>query len=78
MIPLRLVLPKGRTLDGVVGLLNDSEKTVVTNSRHYVPSIADKELEAKIMKPQNIAQLVERGSYDIGFTGRDWVVETGA
>ncbi|OGD21555.1 MAG: ATP phosphoribosyltransferase [Candidatus Aminicenantes bacterium RBG_16_63_16] len=77
-MPLRLVLPKGRTLDGVVGLLNDSEKTVVTNSRHYVPSIADKELEAKIMKPQNIAQLVERGSYDIGFTGRDWVVETGA
>jgi len=65
-------------LDGVVGLLNDSGKTVVANSRHYVPDIADDGLEAKIMKPQNVAPLVERGSYDIGFTGRDWVVETGA
>ncbi len=78
MSPIRMVLPKGRTLDGVVGLLNDSGKTVVANSRHYVPSIDDEELEAKIMKPQNVAPLVERGSYDIGFTGRDWVVETGA
>jgi ATP phosphoribosyltransferase len=78
MNSVRMVLPKGRTFDGVVGLLNDSGKTVVANSRHYVPSIADEELEAKIMKPQNVAPLVERGSYDIGFTGRDWVVETGA
>ena len=30
------------------------------------------------MKPQNIARLVELGSHDIAFTGRDWVVETGA
>ena len=28
------------------------------------------------MKPQNIPKLVELGSHDIGFTGRDWVVET--
>jgi len=74
---IRLAIPKGRMLDAVVGLLNDAGKTVETNSRHYVPSIADEEIEAKIMKPQNIAQLIERGSYDIGFTGRDWVVETG-
>jgi ATP phosphoribosyltransferase len=30
------------------------------------------------MKPQNIAQLIELGSHDIGFTGHDWIVETGS
>ena len=30
------------------------------------------------MKPQNIAQLVEVGSYDAGFTGYDWIAETSA
>lgn len=75
---VRMAIPKGRMLQGVVDLLNDSGKAIETNSRHYVPSLADEDIEAKVMKPQNIAQLVERGSYDIGFTGRDWVVETGA
>jgi ATP phosphoribosyltransferase len=30
------------------------------------------------MKPQNIPQLVEYGSHDFGFTGRDWILETQA
>jgi len=30
------------------------------------------------MKPQNIPSLLELGSHDVGFTGHDWVVETGA
>jgi len=78
MNKIKMVIPKGRMLAGVVGLINDSGTALETNSRHYVPSIADEEIEVKMMKPQNIAQLVERGSYDIGFTGLDWVVETGA
>jgi ATP phosphoribosyltransferase len=30
------------------------------------------------MKPQNIPQLIEVGSHDVGFTGCDWMIETGA
>ena len=78
MNKIKMVIPKGRMMAGVVGLINDSGTSLETNSRHYLPSIADEEIEVKIMKPQNIAQLVERGSYDAGFTGLDWVVETGA
>ncbi len=78
MNTIKMVIPKGRMLAGVVGLINDSGTALETSSRHYIPSIADEEIEVKIMKPQNIAQLVERGSYDVGFTGLDWVVETGA
>ena len=30
------------------------------------------------MKPQNIGKLLELGAHDVGFTGRDWILETGA
>jgi len=30
------------------------------------------------MKPQNVGELLELGSHDAGFTGIDWIRETGA
>lgn len=73
-----MVIPKGRIFQKVAGLLNDANLGFETNDRQYVPYIGDPEIEAKIMKPQNIAQLIELGSHDLGFTGYDWIVETGA
>jgi ATP phosphoribosyltransferase len=35
-------------------------------------------LDAKIMKPQNVGELLELGSHDAGFTGIDWIRESGA
>lgn len=75
---ITMVIPKGRIFQKVAGLLNDASLGFETNDRQYVPHIGDPEIEAKIMKPQNIAQLIELGSHDIGFTGYDWIVETGA
>ncbi|MDZ7271543.1 MAG: ATP phosphoribosyltransferase [candidate division KSB1 bacterium] len=75
---IKLVIPKGRIHDGVVRLLAEAGFTLRENDRHYVPQVNDPELQVKIMKPQNIAQLVELGSHDCGFTGLDWIVETGA
>ena len=51
---------------------------IETDDRQYIPRVRDPEIEAKIMKPQNIPKLIELGSHDIGFTGFDWVMETGA
>ena len=34
--------------------------------------------EAKILKPQNIVEMLELGSRDLGFAGADWVEEMGA
>jgi ATP phosphoribosyltransferase len=73
-----MVLPKGRLYNRVAALLNDAGIVVEANDRLYIPSVEDPEVEAKIMKPQNIAQLVEVGSHDVGFTGYDWMVETAA
>lgn len=78
MPKLKMVIPKGRIYSNVVKLLNDSGFGIEVDERIYVPRIEDSELEAKIMKPQNIPKLLELGSHDVGFTGYDWIVETNA
>jgi len=78
MKKLKMVIPKGRIYANIIKLLNDSGFGVEVDERVYVPRINDPEIEAKIMKPQNIPRLVELGSHDVGFTGYDWIVETGA
>lgn len=75
---LKLVIPKGRLSKKVLRLLNDVGLGIETDERRYIPRVETKGFEAKIMKPQNIPQLVEVGSHDVGFTGYDWVMETGA
>jgi ATP phosphoribosyltransferase len=35
-------------------------------------------LDAKVMKPQNVGELLELGSHDAGFTGIDWIKESNA
>ena len=78
MRKIKLVIPKGRIYSNIVELLHDAGIDVAANERHYIPHLSDLEIDAKIMKPQNIAQLIQLGSHDIGFTGYDWIVETGA
>ena len=69
MQKLKTVIPKGRIYNNVVNLLNDAGFGIEANERVYIPHVEDQEIEAKIMKPQNIPKLVELGSHDIGFTG---------
>ena len=75
---LRIALPKGRITDEVVRLLTASGLAVKSDGRSYRPLVSDPEVEAKFLKPQNIPRLVEIGAHDCGFTGHDWVVESGA
>ncbi len=75
---LKMVLPKGRLYGEVVRLLNDAGFAVEAEAEAYRPSVGLPGFEAKVLKPQNIPRLVELGTHDLGFTGRDWVVESGA
>ena len=74
---LRLGLPKGRLYDEVAKLIDDAGFQLSKNGRCYRPYINDKEIEIKILKPQNIPKLVESGSEDLAFVGYDWIVEQG-
>jgi ATP phosphoribosyltransferase len=75
---LRLGLPKGRMQDGVFRLLADAGIRVNADARGYRPTVSLPGFEAKILKPQNIIEMLNAGSRDLGFAGADWVCELGA
>lgn len=75
---LRLALPKGRIFEKVLALLNDCGLALRLPERGYRPECNDERLTIKVLKAQNVAALVGLGSHDVGFTGRDWVEESGA
>jgi len=62
----------------VASLLTDAGFPVALAERTYRPSLGADWLDAKIMKPQNVGELLELGSHDAGFTGIDWIRESGA
>jgi ATP phosphoribosyltransferase len=75
---LRLALPKGRMQDGVFALLAEGGVRVRLGARGYRPTISLEGVEAKLLKPQNIVEMLLAGSRDLGFAGADWVAELGA
>lgn len=75
---LRLALPKGRMQEGIFALLADAGLPVRVGSRGYRPQIALRGLDAKILKPQSVIEMIAAGSRDVGFAGADWVRELGA
>ena len=75
---LKIVIPKGSIFEGVIRLFNDAGIYININERVYRPVVNDPELQIKILRPQNIPDLIEIGSHDAGFTGKDWVIESNA
>jgi ATP phosphoribosyltransferase len=75
---LRLLVPKGRIFDMVASLLTEAGFPVALTERTYRPSLGADWIDAKIMKPQNVGELLELGCHDAGFTGIDWIKESGA
>jgi ATP phosphoribosyltransferase len=76
--PLRLALPKGRMSEGVMQLLADAGIKVSVSSRGYRPTVSLPGIECKILKPQNIVEMLHTGTRELGFAGGDWVRELGA
>ena len=72
---LRLALPKGRMQDGVFSLLADASISLRAGERSYRPVISLQAFDVKILKPQNIVEMLDAGARDIGFAGADWVAE---
>src|SRR5881392_3446631 len=73
--PLRLPLPKGRMEQAVLTLLGDAGIRIRPGARGYRPDVSLPDTQAKILKPQNIVEMLSLGSRDLGFAGADWVAE---
>jgi len=59
----------------VLTLLADAGIRVRASARGYRPDVSLPGAEAKMLKPQNIVEMLALGSRDIGFAGADWVAE---
>jgi ATP phosphoribosyltransferase len=62
----------------VLELLRDAGLDVPSTEKDYRPRASDPDIVVKLLKPANIPTLIELGAHDVGFTGLDWVRESGA
>src|SRR5258708_11261471 len=77
---LSLVLPKGSLEKATLELFDAADLTVRRSSdRDYHASIDDPRIDkVRFLRPQEIPSYLERGLFDLGITGRDWITETEA
>ncbi len=78
MNKLILGLPKGSLQESTFAMMRKAGYTISAGSRSYVPRIDDKEIEARLIRAQEISRYVESGMLDLGLTGHDWIVENGS
>lgn len=75
---LTLGLPSGSLQEATKELFARAGYNIGYSSRSYYPSIDDSEIECILIRAQEMARYVEQGVLDVGITGLDWVMETGA
>lgn len=75
---VRVGLPKGRMQAGILSLMKDAGVDVRVGDRGYRPVLSLEGFEAKLLKPQNVVEMLHAGSRDLGFAGADWVAELDA
>ncbi len=75
---LKLGIPAGSLQEATVELFRKSGYNISVQSRSYVPTIDDEEIECLLIRAQEMARYVANGALDCGLTGHDWVVETQA
>ncbi len=75
---LKLVLPKGSLQEATFVLFRHAGFEISAISRSYFISIDDPEIEAVMLRAQEIPRYVEMGAFDVGISGKDWIMENGA
>ena len=75
---LKLGLPKGSLQESTLKLFRKAGYHVSISSRSYYPSFDDPEIEAMLIRAQEMAGYVETGILDCGLTGKDWILEQNA
>jgi ATP phosphoribosyltransferase len=75
---LKLGLPKGSLQDATFALFQRAGYNFTVSSRSYFPVTDDDEIQAMLVRAQEVARYVEEGVFDAGLTGKDWILENGA
>ena len=75
---LRIGLPKGSLQESTRDLFRRAGYSIVFGERSYYPAIDDPELDALLIRSQEIPRYVDHGIIDIGIAGSDMIVENDA
>lgn len=72
---VKIGFPKGSLQDATIRLFGKAGYKISLSSRSYRPSIDDPELDGRFIRAQEISRYVEKGFFDCGLTGQDWIRE---
>ena len=75
---LRIGLPKGSLQESTLKLFRKAGYHISVSGRSYYPVFDDAEIEAMLIRAQEMARYVESGILDCGLTGYDWIREQNA
>jgi ATP phosphoribosyltransferase len=78
MNKLILGLPKGSLQEATFAMFQKAGFKVSVGSRSYLPTVDDSEIDARLIRAQEISRYVELGVLDAGITGFDWIQENGS
>jgi ATP phosphoribosyltransferase len=76
---LKIGLPKGSLQESTFKIFKKAGFNVsLPSERSYFPSVDDPEIEAVLLRAQEMSRYVEDSALDCGITGSDWVLENGS
>ena len=76
---LDIAIPKGSLEEQTLLLFRQADLEIRKTDREYNPTVKDPRIKkVKILRPQEIPKYIEEGYFDLGISGRDWVIESGA
>ena len=78
MKKLILGLPKGSLQESTFAMFKKAGYSIKARSRSYVPYVDDPDIDARLIRAQEISRYVENGMLDLGMTGHDWIIENGS
>lgn len=73
--PIKLVIPKGSLEQATIELFRRAGWNINVSPRNYFPTIDDDEIVVARLRAQEISQYVQTGIFDVGLTGKDWILE---
>jgi ATP phosphoribosyltransferase len=75
---LKIGLPKGSLEESTFRLFAKAGYHFSVSSRSLFPTIDDENIQAILIRAQEIARYVQDGVFDVGLTGKDWILENRA
>lgn len=75
---LKLGLPKGSLQESTFKIFKKAGFNISIGSRSYFPYIDDPDIEAVLIRAQEMSRYVQDGVLDCGITGEDWIQENGS